>query len=124
MRRRHRARSDGHGRGCRTYNVLLGGGPPARRGADRRRLRGTTCAQIIDTPGRSLLAGCALRRRAARHPAGWRRLDSFEVFSFLVRLLHVLAAMVWVGLIVFVNFVQLVALQGADDQARGFLPRR
>ena len=49
--------------------------------------------------------------------------ESFEVFSFLVRLLHVLAAMTWVGLIVFVNFVQLVALQGADDQLRGFFAK-
>ncbi|MET0193242.1 MAG: hypothetical protein ABW200_07695 [Hyphomicrobiaceae bacterium] len=77
--------------------------------------------QIIDTPKASLLAGCALAvvllviRLAAA--------DSFEVFSFLVRLLHVLAAMVWVGLIVFVNFVQLVALQGADDQVRGFFAK-
>ena len=39
-----------------------------------------------------------------------------------MRLLHVLAAMVWIGLILFVNFVQLVALQGADDPVRGFLP--
>ena len=49
--------------------------------------------------------------------------DAIEVFAFLVRLLHVLAAMVWVGLIVFVNFVQLVALQGADDQVRGFFAK-
>ena len=50
--------------------------------------------------------------------------DGFGLFAFLMRLLHVLAAMVWVGLIFFVNFVQLIALQGADDQARGFLPSR
>ena len=49
--------------------------------------------------------------------------DAVEVLAFLARFLHVLAAMVWVGLVVFVNFVQLVALQGADDQARGFLAK-
>src|SRR5262245_59447173 len=31
--------------------------------------------------------------------------------------------MVWVGLIVFVNFVQLVALQKADDPVRGFFAK-
>ena len=77
--------------------------------------------QIIDTPKASLLAGCALAvvLLVIRLVAA----DSVEVFSFLVRLLHVLAAMVWVGLIVFVNFVQLVALQGADDQVRGFFAK-
>jgi hypothetical protein len=47
--------------------------------------------------------------------------DGFGLLSFLVRLVHVLAAMVWIGLVVFVNFVQLVALQSADDQGREFL---
>ena len=49
--------------------------------------------------------------------------DGFGFFSFLVRLLHVLAAMVWIGLVFFVNFVQLVALQSADEQGRDFLHR-
>ena len=74
--------------------------------------------QIIDTPNASLIAGCilALALLAIRLIAA----DAVEVFAFLVRLVHILAAMVWVGLIVFVNFVQLVALQGADDAVRGF----
>jgi uncharacterized membrane protein len=78
--------------------------------------------QIIDTPKASLIAGCILAvvLLVARLIAA----DSTEVVAFLVRLLHVLAAMVWVGLIVFVNFVQLVALQGADDQVRGFFARQ
>ena len=77
--------------------------------------------QIIDTPKASLLAGCVLAvvLLIVRLVAA----DSVEVFAFLVRLLHVLAAMVWVGLIVFVNFVQLIALQGADDQVRGFFAK-
>jgi uncharacterized membrane protein len=45
--------------------------------------------------------------------------EGFGLLSFLFRFLHVLAAMVWVGLIVFVNFVQLVALKAGDDQTRG-----
>lgn len=47
--------------------------------------------------------------------------DGFGLFSFLMRLAHVLAAMVWIGLVVFVNFVQLVALQSTDDHGREFL---
>jgi uncharacterized membrane protein len=47
--------------------------------------------------------------------------DWLGFFSFLMRWLHVLAAMVWIGLIFFVNFVQLVALQSADEGARGYL---
>jgi uncharacterized membrane protein len=77
--------------------------------------------QIIDTPKASLIAGCilAVLLLVIRLIAS----DAIEVFAFLVRLLHILAAMVWVGLIVFVNFVQLVALQGADDQVRGFFAK-
>ena len=77
--------------------------------------------QIIDTPKASLIAGCilAVALLVLRLIAS----DAIEVFAFLVRLLHILAAMVWVGLIVFVNFVQLVALQGADDQVRGFFAK-
>jgi uncharacterized membrane protein len=47
--------------------------------------------------------------------------DALGLISFLIRVVHVLAAMVWVGLIVFVNFVQLVALRSADEQGRTFL---
>ena len=47
--------------------------------------------------------------------------DGFGLVSFLVRLLHVLGAMVWIGLVFFVNFVQLVALQSADEQGREVL---
>ena len=59
--------------------------------------------QIIDTPKASLIAGCILAvvLLVIRLVAA----DSIEVLAFLVRLLHVLAAMVWVGLIVFINFV-------------------
>jgi uncharacterized membrane protein len=74
--------------------------------------------QILDTPKASLIAGCGLA--LVLLVARLLLADGSEVASFLVRVLHVLAAMVWVGLIVFVNFVQLVALQGADDAVRGF----
>ena len=76
---------------------------------------------IIDNPRAALGAGLAI---AAVLLIGWLIVagaDGLGLLSFLVRLVHVLAAMVWVGLVFFVNFVQLVALQAADEQARGFL---
>jgi uncharacterized membrane protein len=78
--------------------------------------------RIIGTPQASLVAGLviaailvgvALATSGAADPLGF--------FSFLIRFVHVLAAMVWIGLVFFVNFVQLVALQAADEQARGVL---
>jgi uncharacterized membrane protein len=36
----------------------------------------------------------------------------------LVRIVHVLAAMLWVGLIWYVNFVQLIAVEALDDAGR------
>jgi uncharacterized membrane protein len=76
---------------------------------------------ITSTPRASLWAGLVI---AAIVLILWligAGADGFSLFSFLMRLVHVLAAMVWVGLIFFVNFIQLVALQSADEQGREFL---
>lgn len=47
--------------------------------------------------------------------------DILGLASFLVRWLHVLAAVVWVGMIWFVNFIQLAAVAEADDAGRATL---
>lgn len=47
--------------------------------------------------------------------------DGIGFVSFLLRALHVAAAMVWVGLIVFVNVVQLAALQEVDEAGRSVI---
>jgi uncharacterized membrane protein len=76
---------------------------------------------MIANPRASLLAGLGL---AAAVLLVWLTIAGADVpslFSFLIRLLHVLAAMVWIGLVFFVNFVQLVALQSADEQGREVL---
>ena len=76
---------------------------------------------IIDNPRAALGAGIVL---TAVMLLGWLVVagaDGFALLGFLVRLVHVLAAMVWVGLVFFVNFVQLVVLRTADEQARSFL---
>src|SRR5437867_10430910 len=77
--------------------------------------------RITGTPQASLIAGLAIGAGVLLLFLATAGTDAFGFFSFLIRLLHVLAAMLWVGLIVFVNFVQLVALQAANDQERGFL---
>jgi uncharacterized membrane protein len=47
--------------------------------------------------------------------------DRLGLVAFLLRFTHVLAAMIWIGLVVFVNFVQLVALRDADAATRDAL---
>ena len=76
---------------------------------------------IIDNPRASLLTGVALAGLVLVVALMAGETDRLSLLAFLVRLIHVLAAMVWVGLIFFVNFVQLVALKGADEGARGVI---
>ena len=66
---------------------------------------------IIDNPRAALSAGLALTAAAAARLAIAAGADGLGLLAFLVRLVHVLAAMIWIGLMFFVNFVQLVALQ-------------
>jgi len=76
---------------------------------------------IFANPRASLGVGVAVALAVLVVWVATAGVDGFGLLSFLVRLVHVLAAMVWIGLVVFVNFVQLVALQSTDDQGREFL---
>jgi len=76
---------------------------------------------IIDNPRATLGVGASF---AAAVLIIWliaAGADGLALTAFLVRLGHVVAAMVWIGSIVFVNFVQLVALASADEPQRAFL---
>jgi uncharacterized membrane protein len=76
---------------------------------------------IIDNPRAALGTGLAI---TAAILLAWliaAGADALALVGFLVRLVHVLAAMIWIGLIFFVNFVQLVVLRTADEPARAFL---
>jgi uncharacterized membrane protein len=76
---------------------------------------------IIDNPRASLGVGvglCVLILLVWLLAAG---AEGLPLTAFLVRLLHVVAAMVWIGLIFFVNFVQLVVLHTADEAQLSFL---
>jgi uncharacterized membrane protein len=76
---------------------------------------------IIDNPRASLLTGMMLAGLVLVVALIAGETDRLSLLAFLLRLTHVLAAMVWVGLVFFVNFVQLVALKGADDGVRGVI---
>lgn len=73
---------------------------------------------ITGSPGRALAAGAVLTLVVLIAWLAFASADALGFVSFLLRLLHILGAMVWVGLIWFVNFVQLAALQQADDAGR------
>ena len=76
---------------------------------------------IIDNPRAALVAGLVLTGVVLLVWIVASGVDGLSLLSFLIRLVHVLAAMIWIGLVFFVNFVQLVALRSADEQGRTFL---
>lgn len=76
---------------------------------------------ITGSARNSLIAGCVAAAVLLVLWLATAGADGPSLFAFLVRLVHVLSAMVWIGLIVFVNFVQLVVLQSATDEQRSFL---
>lgn len=77
--------------------------------------------QMLDNPQTSLGAGIGIAAAVLLVWSVAAGVDAFGFASFFIRFLHVLAAMVWIGLVVFVNFVQLVAVQAGDDATRGVL---
>lgn len=75
-------------------------------------------ALITTTPRASATAGLIV---CAVLLGGWlyaSTADGLGLLSFLARFVHVTAAIVWVGMIWFVNFVQLTAIESADDTER------
>ena len=78
---------------------------------------------MLSDPVRSFLAGLAL---AALALAAWLVLEPLDprgLIAVLLRFIHVLSAMVWVGLIFFVNFIQFNALEQADEVSRGAIAK-
>jgi uncharacterized membrane protein len=76
---------------------------------------------ILASPGRSLIAGAALTLMILVLWLVTAGADRIGFVSFLLRWLHVFAGIVWVGMVWFVNFIQLSALQEADDAGRATL---
>lgn len=78
---------------------------------------------MLASPVKALILGLVL---AAVILIAWvltSGVDRLGLVSLLLRFLHIGAAMIWVGMIWFVNFVQLAAVREADEQARGPLMR-
>jgi len=73
---------------------------------------------LLDSPAKAAALGLVL---ASFLLVAWLLLGSVDprgLISVVLRFVHVLSAMSWVGLIVFVNFIQLRVLQEADDASR------
>lgn len=78
---------------------------------------------MLKSPLNATLAGLVL---AVGLLVAWLSLagsDPIGVIAAVLRWLHVLVGIVWVGMIWFVNFIQLPALAAASDTDRGALMR-
>ncbi len=73
---------------------------------------------ITETAGRALAAGAVLTLVILIAWLALAGADALGFVSFLLRWVHIVAAMLWVGMIWFVNFIQLAAVQQADDAGR------
>lgn len=77
-------------------------------------------AGLADNPMRVVTAGAALAGAVLSVAAA--HLDIVGTIAVVARLGHVLAAMVWGGLIVFMNMLHIRAIEGASDAERaGFV---
>jgi uncharacterized membrane protein len=76
---------------------------------------------MIEEPRTAAILGAVIAAGALAVWAMAAGLDGYAFFSFLFRLAHMLSAMVWVGLIVFINFIQLEAARTGDDTTRSVL---
>ena len=78
---------------------------------------------LLDSPTKAAVLGLVLATFAL---AAWLLtgpVDLRGLISVILRFVHVVSAMSWVGLIVFVNFIQLRALQEADDASRSAISK-
>ena len=78
---------------------------------------------VLSSARNALIVGIAIAVAALVAAIAVDGVDRLGLASFLLRAIHVVAAMVWVGMIWFVNFVQHAAVTGADDAGRGTLMR-
>ena len=77
--------------------------------------------RILSSATASLVAGLAF---CALILVVWvfdSRLDWIGFVSFLLRWVHILGGIIWIGMIWFVNFIQFAALDEADEAGRGLL---
>jgi uncharacterized membrane protein len=78
---------------------------------------------ILANARNALLAGIALSTLAILVAIAANGADGLGFASFVLRAIHVVAAIIWVGMIWFVNFIQHPAVVDADDAGRATLFR-
>ncbi len=76
---------------------------------------------LLDDPWKTLWAALTVTAILAALAAA--SADRLGFVALILRWAHVALAMIWVGLIVFVNFIQLIAAREANDTERAFLHR-
>ena len=78
---------------------------------------------LLDNPAKATVLGLVLATFALVAWLLTGPVDPRGLISVVLRFVHVFSAMSWVGLIVFVNFIQLRAMQEADDGSRGAISK-
>lgn len=73
---------------------------------------------ILASPVRALVAGLVVSAVLVAMAIGYGGVDARSLVAFLVRWFHIGAAIIWIGMIWFVNFIQLVAVSEADPPGR------
>lgn len=74
---------------------------------------------LLGTPGKALALGTAAAVVLLVVALAASGIDRVGLIAVLLRWLHVGAGIVWLGMVWFVNFIQLVAVAEADQPARG-----
>jgi uncharacterized membrane protein len=74
---------------------------------------------LLGSPGKALAFGTAAALVLLVVALTGSGIDGVGLVALLVRWLHIGAAIVWLGMVWFVNFIQLVAVAEADQPARG-----
>lgn len=74
---------------------------------------------LLATPGKALALGTAAALLLLVVALAASGIDGVGLVAVLLRWLHVGAGIVWLGMVWFVNFIQLAAVAEADQPARG-----
>lgn len=77
--------------------------------------------RILSSASASLMAGLAVCGLILVVSLFDPSIDWLGFVSFLLRWVHILGGVIWVGMIWFVNFIQFAALDEADDAGRGLI---
>jgi uncharacterized membrane protein len=78
---------------------------------------------LLGHPVRSFFTGLAIAALALAVWVFTEPVDPRGLISILLRFIHVVAAMVWIGFVFFVNFIQLRVLEEADAASRSTISR-